>query len=138
MDIKLRKVEKNEWDFILKLRNSSYKFFYKQNKPITRNEHYEYLENQVKNNDFHQWIISYYNKNVGYIRILNHDVSIMIQKEFQNKGIASSALYLLEKEAINLGIKKLIAVVAPENKSSEKIFRKNNFIKKSQIFQKNF
>ena len=58
MVIELRKVGKNEWDFILKLRNSSYKFFYKQNKPITQKEHYEYLENQVKNNNFHQWIIS--------------------------------------------------------------------------------
>ena len=62
----------------------------------------------------------------------------MIKKEFQNKGIASIALQLLEKEAINLGIKKLIAVVAPENKSSEKIFQRNNFIKKSQVFQKKF
>lgn len=136
MSIKLRQVEKRDWDLILDLRNASYKFFYKQNEPIQHNEHYKYMENQLKNNNFHQWIITHNNKNAGYVRILDSDVSIMIDKEYQNKGIASIALSLLEKEAKKLGIKKLIALVSPENKSSEKIFRKNNFTLKLHLFEK--
>jgi RimJ/RimL family protein N-acetyltransferase len=94
------------------------------------------MENQTKNNNFHQWIITHNNEDAGYVRLLDSDVSIMVDKEYQNKGIASVALSLLEKEAKTLGIKKLVALVAPENKSSEKIFRKNNYTLKLNLFEK--
>ncbi|WP_086907008.1 GNAT family N-acetyltransferase [Candidatus Nitrosomarinus catalina] len=136
LGIKLRQAEKRDWDLILDLRNASYKFFYKQNEPISHNEHYKYMENQIKNNNFHQWIITHNNEDAGYVRILDSDVSIMVDKEYQNKGIASIALFLLEKEAKTLGIKKLVALVAPENKSSQKIFQKNNYILKLNLFEK--
>jgi len=136
LSIKLRQAVKRDWDFILDLRNSSYQFFYKQNKPIQHDEHYKYMENQIKNNNFHQWIIIYNNEDAGYARILDSDVSIMVDKKYQNKGIASVALSLLDKEAKILGIKKLIALVAPENQSSEKIFRKNNYTLKMNLFEK--
>jgi len=136
LSITLRPAEKKDWDLILDLRNSSYKFFYKQNKPIPHDEHYKYMENQIKNNNFHQWIILYDNDNAGYVRILDSDVSIMIDKKYQNKGIASVALSLLEKEAKTLGIKKLAAFVVPENQSSEKIFQKNNYTLKMNFFEK--
>jgi RimJ/RimL family protein N-acetyltransferase len=136
LGIKLRQAEKRDWDLILDLRNASYKFFYKQNEPISHNEHYKYMENQIKNNNFHQWIITHNNEDAGYVRILDFDVSIMVAKEYQNKGIASIALSLLEKEAKTLGIKKLVALVAPENKSSQKIFQKNNYTLKLNLFEK--
>lgn len=136
MGIKLRQAEKRDWDLILDLRNASYKFFYKQNEPISHNEHYKYMENQIKNNNFHQWIITHNNEDAGYVRILDSDVSIMVAKKYQNKGIASITLSLLEKEAKTLGIKKLVALVAPENKSSQKIFQKNNYTLKLNLFEK--
>ena len=136
MGIKLRQAEKRDWDLILDLRNASYKFFYKQNEPISHNEHYKYMENQIKNNNFHQWIITHNNEDAGYVRILDFDVSIMVAKKYQNKGIASITLSLLEKEAKTLGIKKLVALVAPENKSSQKIFQKNNYTLKLNLFEK--
>jgi len=64
---------------------------------------------------------------VGYLRLLNFDVGIMLKKDFQNKGIASYALGLVEKEAKLLGISKLIAKVQVENIGSRKIFEKNNY-----------
>ena len=136
LGIKLRQAEKRDWDLILDLRNASYKFFYKQNEPISHNEHYKYMENQIKNNNFHQWIITHNNEDAGYVRILDSDVSIMVAKKYQNKGIASITLSLLEKEAKTLGIKKLVALVAPENKSSQKIFQKNNYTLKLNLFEK--
>ena len=127
MNIILRDVDRADWDFILELRNDFYSNFYQQNKPLSKMEHYEYLEKQKSNPQFHQWIVENQNQMVGYVRIHGHDVGIMIKKEYQNKGIASESLKQLEKKAHQLGIPKLIAMVKVENESSKKIFLKNDY-----------
>tara|TARA_B110001454_G_C12683907_1_gene419334 strand:- start:283 stop:702 length:420 start_codon:yes stop_codon:yes gene_type:complete len=127
MVISLKKAIQSDWNFILELRNSDFQYFYEQNEPISRENHSKYLENHTSKSNFYHWIILSDEKSVGYIRILNHDVGIMIQKEYQNKGFASIALALLEKEAKNLRIKKLIALIHPKNIGSEKIFKNNGY-----------
>ena len=136
MDIRLRQVEKRDWDFILELRNSFYNFFYKQDKPLKRDEHFEYMEKQKSNPNFYHWVIQYEDKDAGYVRILDNDIGIMIKKELQGKGIATVSLSLVEKEAVKLGIKKLIALVKPDNESSEKIFKKNGYVLKMHRLEK--
>ncbi|MBS3926357.1 MAG: GNAT family N-acetyltransferase [Nitrosarchaeum sp.] len=136
MDIQLRKATKSDWDFILELRNNDFQYFYEQNSPIPKEAHYQYMENHVNDSNFHQWIISHEGNDVGYVRILNEDVGIMVKKEAQGKGIASKALDLLEREAVNLGIKKLVALIHPKNQSSEKIFKKNGYDLKLYRFEK--
>jgi len=125
--IELIDVDKKNWDFIMGLRNESYKNFYKQKKPLQKEEHYKYLEKQKSNPNFHHWLISYENKLVGYVRLLDNDVGIMIKNEFQNKGIASQVLKLMEDKSRDLGITKLIALVQLGNESSKKIFLKNDY-----------
>ena len=127
MEIKLRKATRLDWDFILELRNNDFEYFYEQNSPIPKNKHYQYMEDHTDDPNFHQWVISLDENDVGYVRILKEDVGIMVRKEFQGKGIASKALRIIEKEAANLGIKKLVALVHPNNVSSEKIFKKNGY-----------
>ena len=127
MDLILREVKKDDWDYILELRNDFYSNFYQQKKPLTKPEHYDFMEKQKSNSNFHQWIIEYKNRMVGYVRILGQDVGIMINKEYQNQGIASESLKQLEKKAQQLGIPKLIAMVKIENESSKKIFLKNDY-----------
>ena len=61
----------------------------------------------------------------------------MIKKEFQGIGKASKALILLEREVRNLGIKKLIALIHPNNISSEKIFKNSGYNLKLNRFEKN-
>jgi RimJ/RimL family protein N-acetyltransferase len=117
----------SDWDFILDLRNKFYSNFYEQKQPIQKNEHYAYMEKQKSNLNFHHWIIENDNISIGYVRILDNDIGIMIDDEYQNKGFASKSLSIAEKEAKKLGITKLIALVKIENKSSSKIFEKNNF-----------
>lgn len=136
MDIKLRKATKSDWDFILELRNNDFRYFYEQNAPITKETHYQYMESHENDSNFHHWVISDKENDVGYVRILNEDVGIMVKKEFQGKGIASKALQLLEREAINLRIKKLVALVHPKNQSSERIFKKNGYDLKLHRFEK--
>ena len=128
--IELRKVVEKDWDFILNLRNEFYiNSFYEQKKPIQKAEHYEYMSKQATNPNFHQWV-AMKSKNmspIGYIRILDQDINIMVEKEFQSKGIGTIMLNLVEKKALSLGIKKLKAIVIAGNESSKKIFIKNNF-----------
>ena len=137
MGIQLKKAIKSDWDFILELRNSDYQYFYEQNEPIPKEKHYQYMEKHSNEHNFYHWIISVDRNSVGYIRILGDDVGIMVKKEFQGKGIASKALELLEKEAMNLGIKKLVAIVHPKNIASEKIFKKSGYKLKMHRLEKN-
>jgi RimJ/RimL family protein N-acetyltransferase len=126
--VNLRAVRKKDWDFILQLRNEEdyRKNFYEQHN-ISKKEHYGYLKKQTLNPNFHNWIIQYDQKDAGYVRILDNDISIIIDKKYHNKGIGSSTLQLIETEAKRLGIKKLIGRVMTPNKSSKKIFEKNGY-----------
>jgi RimJ/RimL family protein N-acetyltransferase len=137
ISVNLRKVRKTDWDKIYKIRNDEHirKFMF-NSKPIELNEHYQYLTKQEKNQNFFNWMILFGDIEVGYVRILNYDVSIMIKKEFQGKGIGVNALYLLEDEARKVGIEKLEAKIIEGNHFSESIFLKNKFIKKGLIFEK--
>lgn len=127
MNIILKKAERKDWDFILELRNDFYSNFSEQKKPLTKEEHYEYMEKQKLNPQFHHWIIEYQKENTGYVRILGQDVGIMVKKEFHNKGIASEGLKLIEKKAKELNISKLVAMVKIKNETSKNIFLKNNY-----------
>ena len=124
----MRKVLKKDWDYILNLRNNEeYRNFFYSSETISKQDHYNYLENQKSNPNFVNWIICYNDDDVGYVRILDNDVSIMLDTKYQNKGIGSSALKMLEIEAKKLGITKLIGRVMVSNNSSKKIFEKNNY-----------
>jgi RimJ/RimL family protein N-acetyltransferase len=136
MHISLNKAIKQDWDFILELRNNDFQYFYEQNEPISKEKHYQYMKIHSSKSYFHHWVISLNENNVGYIRIFNQDIGIMVKKEFQGKGIASKALELVEKEAKNLGIEKIIALVDPENFSSKKIFENNGYDLKLLRFEK--
>lgn len=127
----------SDWDFILSLRNDDKfrPYFYDQH-IISKNEHYEYLTKQLTNKNLNNWIITYNLKDVGYIRILNNDVSIMILKKFHNEGIGTDALRLLENKAKDLGIEKLIGRIMIDNKKSENIFKKNNYKLKMFWYEK--
>ena len=136
MSISLKPCEKTDWDTILEFRNEFYPMFYKQTSQISQKEHYEYMEKQMSNPDFHHWMILNDNEIAGYTRILDNDVGIMIKKEHQNKGIATKALSQVEILAKELGLKKLIALVKAENEESKKIFLTNDYSLKLYWYEK--
>ena len=138
MTVSFRKVTKNDWDYILILRNNeSFQLnFYEQHK-ISKQEHYDYLEKQENNPHFFNWIICSNNEDVGYVRILDNDVSIIIDEKYHGQGIGENAINILENEAKLLGLKKLVGKMMIDNKASEKIFLKNNFKLKMLWYEKN-
>jgi RimJ/RimL family protein N-acetyltransferase len=137
MNITLSSVTKDNWDLIYDIRiNKQYrKNFYSQ-QDFSKDYHYSYLEDKEKVATFFHWMILQNNKAVGYIRILDNDISIMIHPKYIGKGIGSQALVLVEKEAKKIGLQKLIGRVMIENKSSKKIFEKNNYALKMFWFEK--
>lgn len=137
MSISLRKVGDSDWDFILSLRNNeSFRDNFLDQHTISKQEHYDYLNKQKSNQNFFNWIILYDNQDVGYVRILDNDISIIIDEKFHGKGIGTYAIKLLEKEAKLLGIKRLVGKMMFENKGSEHIFRNNDFELKMLWFEK--
>lgn len=128
LKVSLRQVTKKDWDFILQLRNSPdfRKWFYDQH-VITKKEHYKYLQKQIKNPNFLNWIICYGENDAGYVRILDNDISIMISKEYNSKGIGTKALRLVEREAKKIGLKKLVGKMMIHNIASRRIFIKNRY-----------
>lgn len=136
MSIKLRDVGVKDWDDILKMRNQNFRFFKEQKKRLTKKEHYDYMNSKKNDPNFHQWMVEMNNSVVGYVRLLDNDVSIMIKRGFRNKGIGSKALELLEKQARRLKIPKLIGVINSTNNSSQEIFLKNKYQLKWLIFEK--
>lgn len=128
MNVILKLVDKKDWDFIYDLRtNKNYKNNFYTKQSFSKDEHYSYLSKQLQSSNFFHWIITSENQNVGYIRILGNDISIMIDVKYQDKGIGSQALELVEKEAKKLDIHKLVGRVMIHNESSKKIFEKNGY-----------
>ena len=94
------------------------------------------MEKQNSNPDFHQWIAFNESEDVGYVRILDGDVNIMVNEIHHSKGIGTIMLELLEKKAKELGIQKLRAKVVTENESSKRIFLKNKYKLKMYFLEK--
>ena len=138
MNLKLNNVEKEHWEYIMYLRNEFYEqYFEKQNERLIKSNHYDYMKKQTENPNFHQWIVvTDDNSLIGYVRILEFDINIMVERKFQNKGFGTIILELVEEKARDLGLKKLEAKVLPNNPSSKKIFEKNNFKHKLDFLEK--
>ena len=58
------------------------------------------MNKQESNPNFHQWIAFYGKDDVGYIRILDQDINIMVEKKFQSRGIGTIMLNLVEKKVL--------------------------------------
>lgn len=105
-------------------------------KPVSKNEHYEWFSNCLKNKKFkHLFIAKIKKQTIGYIRYekkdIYHVVSIGLYTKFQKLGHAQSMLQESEKK---IGSKKiLIADVKNFNHKSLKLFEAANF----EILNKN-
>lgn len=94
------------------------------------------MEKQEKNPNFHQWMAANNDEIVGYIRILDSDISILVLRQHHNKGIGTIMLQLVEHEAKKLGIRRLRGLVRTNNVGSQHIFQKNDYELKMYWFEK--
>lgn len=111
----LRKITREDWDYILNLRNRNFKYFEKQTKPIEKDEHYSYMEKQESNPNFHAYLYS----GVVYVRVLDNDIGIITDRPYRRCGLATKAL----KEVYKLH-NNLFATISVTNTASFKLFLK--------------
>ncbi len=126
-DLKLKKIKKSDWKYILELRNKQRKHFF-QDEIISLDEHLKYMEKNSRNPYFIAWIIKKNGINLGYVRLLNGELSIVLDEQYQGQGFGTIAL--------NLGIKKcegkLTALIRTDNLASYNLYTKCGFVQKKQ------
>lgn len=112
----LTKVTRNDWDYILFLRNGNYTYFEIQHKLIDKKEHYAYMEKKENDPNFYQYL---YDKKC-YVRIDGADISVMTDPKYQKRGLATKAIV----EVCKLHGSKFFATIRMDNVSSFKAFYK--------------
>ena len=113
MKVRIRKVSKNDWEFILKLRNLERMSFH-DTSIVDWDTHVSYMDKITNNPTDHQWIVVSDDKDVGYIKIVNNVFGSNLLDGYRRKGIGSAAYKLVFEEAKKLGFKKLTAEVKIE------------------------
>ncbi len=127
-NVKIKKTVKEDSKLFYQLRNDTLnrKFFF-NSKNIKFDEHKKWFENNYNKN---YYFTCFYNKKkIGYIRGDNLNetivISIVIDKNFRKKNIATKCFELFEKKIKVNSI--LLAKVTKKNMSSIKFFEKNKF-----------
>jgi RimJ/RimL family protein N-acetyltransferase len=99
-EIKLAKANDSRYVFILRKKNYNQKSFIKKNQ-VSFINHNIWFKKAIKDYLHNIYIISFKKRKCGYARLekvkKNYEVSILIDKKFRQKGIASRALILIEK-----------------------------------------
>jgi RimJ/RimL family protein N-acetyltransferase len=134
MIVKLRSVRKEDWKFILKIRNyETVRNACHDTSIISFEQHVKYMK---KINDYfhsHQWIVTYDEKEVGHAKIIEHEFGYMIDEQFCNKGIGTKIIELVSVEAKKLGIKRLHYTTKINNHVSLRVALKSGFIQKDMV-----
>jgi GNAT superfamily N-acetyltransferase len=112
MKIRIREATKNDWKFILKLRNQeSSRLAFFNTSTVDCDTHVSYMTKLTNNPTDHHWIIVFDDKDVGYIKIVNTELGSNLLDGYRRKGIGTAAYKLVFEEAKKLGFKKLNAEV---------------------------
>jgi RimJ/RimL family protein N-acetyltransferase len=137
LDVKHRIVTPNDWLFILDIRNEEdVRNASFNTEIIDHDRHIEYMHRLESMKDVYQRIITYEDEDVGYIKVIDNEVSYMIKKEFRGKGIMKSSFEILFKDLKRLGNTKVNASIKAENYASLKLAEKMGY-KITKITYKN-
>jgi len=125
--IELKQIDKKDWDFILDLRNNV-RIYFVQNEVITKENHYNYMEKNSINPRFKLWIIHSEKQKLGYVRLLDTELSVVLIEKYRGKGIGHIALKIGIEKCKKLGINKLTAIIRADNPASFALYSKLGFI----------
>jgi RimJ/RimL family protein N-acetyltransferase len=136
--ISLRPVRREDWEFILKVRNQEeVRFACHDTSIIDFETHKQYMDRLEKDPSVYQWIITCDNHDVGHTKIIGQEFGYMIKDGFRGRGIGSRFHELVFEEARRLGIHKLKDTIRIENKASLKLALKTGFIQTGLIYADN-
>lgn len=134
--IELRVLQEKDLELLMSWRSNPniYKFFYKQNEPLSWNEHFKWWKSRQNREG---WIISYQDedrwRDIGTINLSKTnmefpEIGILIGEiPLFGKGLATAAIKKLITYAKDKGYSGIIAKVMRENKGSIRLFKKLGF-----------
>lgn len=131
MEIEFKTVNESDAEFLYELLKEREGHVNISHKSLPEwKEHLEF----IKSKPYSKWEIILFEKNpVGNIYLTKrNEIGIFIKKEFQSKGIGSTALKQFMKES---GEKRFLANINPTNYKSIQFFGKNGFSHIISIFQ---
>jgi len=139
MEIKLSKVKifDSKYLYLLRKKNTNNVSFFSKKCPNFK-EHNIWFKNTIKDKKYKFYLIKIKKISCGYIRLKKFKkeftVSILIEKKFRKRGIATKALLLVEKK---IDVKSILtANVVLTNLASLEMFSKLGYKKISRV--KNF
>lgn len=88
-EITIKRSTRDDWDYILELRNNT-RQFYENTNILTKDEHYAYLEKA----NVTIWIAYYGNEKIGFLKLNDYDLAIVLDEKFRNKGYGKIILKL--------------------------------------------
>jgi RimJ/RimL family protein N-acetyltransferase len=138
LNVKHRPVTPNDWLFILKIRNEEDVRNASFNTDIIKKDiHFEYMKKLETMNDVYQKIITYGENDVGYIKVIDNDVSYMLKKEYRGKGIMKASFKILFTDLKKLGKTKIKASIKANNPASLKLVERMGYEICETIYKNN-
>ena len=129
MEFKIINCKPEHFDFVRKLRNVN-----KIRRQMIHKE-LNYLNKDYMKRYYKCFKICMFNDIlIGYMRVIDDDVGIIVKPKYQKKGAGSfmlNNLFLFKKDILK-------AKIRINNLSSLKLFKKNNFIEEYIILKKEF
>ena len=130
MIIKLRPVTREDWRFILEIRNQKdVRMACYDTSIIDYSTHEKYMKKLDDQPNCHQWIIVYEGIDVGQVKVDDLVFGYMLSPEYRGKGIWASAYPLVLKEVKKMGYTKLKGTVKFNQKKLSEIALSLGFIK---------
>ena len=138
MSVEIKPAEKKDWEFILQLRNQKdVRLACHDTSIIDNKTHIEYMQKMETNSNFFHWLVTYNQKNVGDIKIVNLEFGSMLLNDYRGKKIGKQAYALVFEEAKKIGLTKLTAQVKINRETSLEFEMKTGWIKKEIIYKNN-
>ena len=129
--IKIKSYTNNYIKNIYKLQTRENRKYFKNKKLFSFNQHQDYLKRFLSYNKNSIYVITIKNNFAGYVKLESKKnklfVSILIDKDFRNRKIASRVLYYFKDN--NIFGKKLFAEINKYNLSSINAFKNAKFFK---------
>ncbi|MDF0681300.1 MAG: GNAT family N-acetyltransferase, partial [Candidatus Nitrosocosmicus sp.] len=140
MKTSVRKVRSDDWDMILNMRNErEIREVSHNNEIITKDKHYKYMKKLEQMEHVYQWMITFEDRVVGYVKIIDGEISYMIKKGYRGKGIGNESFKLVEEEIKKIGIKKITASIKVNNEASLKWIQRAGYKKAGIVYnEENF
>ena len=136
MIIKLRPVTREDWRFILEIRNQKdVRMACYDTSIIDYSTHEKYMKKLDSESNCHQWIIVYEGIDVGQVKIDDLVFGYMLAEKYRGKGIWLNVYPLVLEEAKKNGFKKLKGTVKFNQKKQLEVALKLGFVITDDLFK---